>query len=76
MKYLCLKKDIDTSFLFVTNWAMRGDNAVQEIVILVLEIILLIIKLGASPEEATRATAIKHGIEFSKLWKAVPKRWK
>lgn len=55
---------------------MKGDNVVHEIVILVLEIILLIIKLGASPEEATRATAKKHGVEFSKLWDAVPRKWK
>ncbi|MBZ9633388.1 hypothetical protein [Clostridium sp. FP1] len=48
----------------------------QEIIVLVLEVILLIIKMRVSPEEATRATADKYGVAFSKLWEAVPKRWK
>ena len=48
----------------------------QEIIILVLEVILLILKMKFSPEEATRATAEKYNVEFSKLWEAVPKRWK
>lgn len=55
---------------------MRGDNILQEIVILVLEVLLLIIKMKVTPEEATRATADKYGLAFSRLWEAIPKRWK
>lgn len=55
---------------------MRGEIKVQEIIILVLEAVLLIIKMSVSPEEATRATAEKYGVSFSKLWRAMPKRWK
>ncbi|MGV8980538.1 hypothetical protein [Clostridium sp.] len=47
-----------------------------EIIVLVLEVILLIIRVKVTPEEATRATAEKYDVEFSKLWQAVPKRWK
>jgi hypothetical protein len=53
---------------------MKGCVILQEIIILVLEVILLIIKMSVSPEEATRATAEKYGVSFSKLWQAVPKR--
>lgn len=48
----------------------------QEIMILVLEVILLILKMRCTPEEATRETAEKYNVPFSKLWEAVPKRWK
>lgn len=48
----------------------------QEIIILVLEVILLILKMKITPEDDTRATADKYGVDFSKLWEAVPKRWK
>lgn len=55
---------------------MKGDNIVQEIIIVVLEVILLIIKMRVSPEEATRATSAKYGVPFSTVWEAVPKKWK
>lgn len=55
---------------------MKGDNLLKEIIVLVLEVILLIIKMKVSPEEATRATADKYGVAFSKLWEAIPKHWK
>ncbi|WP_181246114.1 MULTISPECIES: hypothetical protein [Clostridium] len=48
----------------------------QEIMILVLEVILLILKMKLSPQEATRETAEKYNVPFSKLWEAVPKSWK
>ena len=48
----------------------------KEIIILVLEVILLILKMRFSPEEATKATAEKYGVPFSTLWEAVPRRWK
>lgn len=48
----------------------------QEIMILVLEVILLILKMRFSAEDATRETAAKYNVPFSKLWEAVPKRWK
>jgi hypothetical protein len=55
---------------------MKGEDILQEIIIMVLEVILLIIRVKVSPEDATRATSKKYGVEFSKLWEAVPKRWK
>ncbi|WP_297426065.1 hypothetical protein [Clostridium sp.] len=48
----------------------------QEIMILVLEVILLILKMRCSAEDATRETSEKYGVPFSKLWEAVPKHWK
>ncbi|MCB2354725.1 hypothetical protein [Clostridium estertheticum] len=48
----------------------------QKIIILVLEVIVLIIKVSASPEEAARVTAGKYGVPFSRLWEAIPKKWK
>lgn len=48
----------------------------QEIMILVLEVILLILKMRYTPEETTRETANKYNVPFSKLWEAVPKSWK
>lgn len=45
----------------------------QEIMVLILEIILLMLKAGISKEEATRATASKFGMDFSELWEAVNK---
>ncbi|MBX4262348.1 hypothetical protein KTC96_06465 [Clostridium estertheticum] len=47
-----------------------------EIIVLVLEVIILIITMKISPEEATWATVGKYGVEFSKIWRAVPKMWK
>ncbi len=55
---------------------MKGDVKLEELIILVLEVILLIIRLKLTPEEATRYTAEKNGVAFSKLWRVVPKRWK
>jgi len=49
---------------------------VEEILILVFEVILLILKMKFSPQEATKATAEKYNVPFSKLWEAVPRRWK
>lgn len=48
----------------------------MELVVLVLEVILLVIKLKITPEEATRTTAEKHGVAFARLWRAMPKHWK
>jgi hypothetical protein len=53
----------------------KGGQILHEIIILVLEIILLILK-GFNPTEATRATSEKYGVAFSKLWNALPVRWK
>ena len=63
-------------FLFQNILNHKGGKLLQEIIILVLDVILLILKLKISPEDATHATATKHGIPFSKLWNAVPKYWK
>lgn len=48
----------------------------MELIVLVLEVILLVIKLKISPEDAARATAEKHGVAFARLWRAIPKHWK
>lgn len=45
----------------------------MELVVLVLEVILLVVKMKLSPEEATRTTAERYGVSFSTLWKAVSK---
>jgi len=55
---------------------LKGDKILQEIIILVLEVIFLILKMKCSPEEATRTTAEKYNVEFSKLWEAVYKKMK
>ncbi|MHC1723206.1 MAG: hypothetical protein AB9836_08390 [Aminipila sp.] len=55
---------------------MQGDDELQDIIILVLEVMLLIIKIGVNPEEATRTTANKHGVEFSRLWENIPPKWR
>jgi hypothetical protein len=54
---------------------VRKDKNMKEITILVLEIILLILK-GFDVTDATKRTSEKHGVEFAKLWGAIPKRWK
>lgn len=47
-----------------------------ELIVLVLEVVLLIIKLKVNPEDAARATAEKHGVAFARLWRAIPKHMK
>lgn len=48
----------------------------KRIILLVLEVILLVLKTGMTPEEATRTTANNYGADYSKIWEAVNKRWK
>ncbi|WP_242396680.1 hypothetical protein [Clostridium butyricum] len=48
----------------------------KEFIALVLEVILLILKMNISPEEATRTTAEKYNVSYQKLWNKIPKRWK
>ena len=54
----------------------RKERELVELVVLVLEVFILIIKLKVSPEEATRTTAQKHHVAFEKLWEALPKKWR
>lgn len=48
----------------------------QEIMVLILEIVLLIIKTGISKEEAVRKTANKYGVDYMDLWESVRRHWK
>ncbi len=48
----------------------------KKIIILVLEILLIAIKTGATPEDVTRETAKRYGVEFCDLWREVEKRYK
>lgn len=55
---------------------IREVRKLKEIVILILEVTILILKMKLSPEEATRITAEKYGVDFSDLWEFVSKKWK